>query len=678
MDSEKAASLAEKLVGKELDGWTVERLVDHGKSAAVFAGRKDGLLAAVKIFDTDLIDRYGDSAQLARIERELELRGHAHENLVSIYGGGYEENRKLYYVIMEYLDGPNLKAALGEIKNEQIPALVGQLASAAKFLEDRGLVHRDIKPENIILLEGGRRLVLLDLGVIRPVKGSDLTDPEGIMAFIGTLQYSSPEFLLREEEQNLYGYRAITFYQIGAVLHDLIVRRPLFERFANPYAKLVNAVQFERPEIVNPDVPSWLIQLAQRCLLKMPATRLRMVRWEDFFHVEGAVRATARERVAEHMATVRAQSEDALPVKAESGLPRAIRLGVLNQLRFAATTARNSLAGLPPVRHARCAINDACIDFSLARSADQGFPHGLTIRVCIEVLKAFWATALAALAPHGGLPAKDIDSSIAQFVEVASRGNANADLGAMHFVESWLPRAHNLGTMLRGSREDRVRALDGLRQSLDASAASIEQKEMILGYAAAQVAEGSLNYLSLASRYSNEFPLSVLWFGLFSGLNKNTDILNAGECLGRRISKTLRWPGRNLPPVEADLNFEEFLLLNGEGRLGRIRTGQQSAISIELFPGISGRYRIPRQMRREDELQRRDGQRKEEFGFDLNNARNELSTSLDHVRKVALQLQALLREMDATGNSNVGPLFDRPTTKLSSARPKAPRRKPSK
>jgi serine/threonine protein kinase len=389
MDRAKAELLFEHLRHAELDGWSIESLIDNGKSAAVFLGKKAGTLGAVKVFDTELIERYGDKAQLARIQRELELRGTNHENLVGIYGGGYNEDLNLHYIIMEYLEGPNLKAYLPEVNLEQVPGLLAQLALAAKSLEDKGLVHRDIKPENILILDNGNRLVLLDFGVIRPIAGSDITDPEGIHAFIGTLQYSSPEFLLREEEQDIDGYRALTFYQIGAVLHDMLTGRPLFEQFENPYGKLVNAVQHERPVIVAPEAPAWLVQLAQRCLLKNPVTRLRMVSWGDFAPRGSSPHASSRDRVQERLATVRAQSDD---VSAKTGRQAdaegKIRENVLSQLKLAAMTARGSVAGLPPLKQARCANDQSCIDLNFPANAQAGFPHGLLIRVAVEVVDA--------------------------------------------------------------------------------------------------------------------------------------------------------------------------------------------------------------------------------------------------------------------------------------------------
>ncbi|MGH6986975.1 MAG: serine/threonine-protein kinase [Caulobacteraceae bacterium] len=389
MDDAKAAMLAARLAGHELEGWTIEGLINHGKSAAVFRARRDGQLAAVKVFDEELIERYGDQTQLERINRELELKGHPHQHLVSIYGGGHDATENLHYVIMEYLDGQNLKECLQTIELSQVPTLLAQLASAAKCLEERGLVHRDIKPENIVIVEGGHRLVLLDFGVIRPVKGSDLTDPEGVQAFIGTLQYSSPEYLLREEEQNEQGYRALTFYQIGAVLHDLLVKRPIFEQFANPYGKLVNAVQHERPIIVNPDAPGRLVQLAERCLLKNPRTRVRVVHWEDFDSIDDTSGPSARDRVAERMVTLRAQREEASFVAHQRpAVASRIRNHVLSVLKLAATAARTSIPDLPPLQRSRCEADDLAVEFVFEPSAEQGFPHGLVVRVRAEVVDA--------------------------------------------------------------------------------------------------------------------------------------------------------------------------------------------------------------------------------------------------------------------------------------------------
>jgi serine/threonine-protein kinase RIO1 len=81
MDKVKAAELESKLSGHAVGKWTIESLIDHGKSAAVFRAHDPaGTVVALKIFDDELIAKYGDATQFARIERELQLVGRSHIN----------------------------------------------------------------------------------------------------------------------------------------------------------------------------------------------------------------------------------------------------------------------------------------------------------------------------------------------------------------------------------------------------------------------------------------------------------------------------------------------------------------------------------------------------------------------------------------------------------------------
>jgi hypothetical protein len=122
----------------------------------------------------------------------------------------------------------------------------------------------------------------LDLGVLRPVGIAELTDDETQRHFLGTLRYSPPEYLLREERDDLEGWRAVTFYQLGAVLHDLLMQRRLFGDIIEPYARLVQAVERDIPEVRAADVPADLVFLARNCLLKDVKLRLKFVSWKHF------------------------------------------------------------------------------------------------------------------------------------------------------------------------------------------------------------------------------------------------------------------------------------------------------------------------------------------------------------------------------------------------------------
>ena len=282
MIQKQAKQFAKKLIGSTCSGWKIDSYINCGKSAIVLKATNKTKMGALKIFFPELIEKYGAEIQMARIRREKTLVGKSHPNLVQIFDGGFWKERNLFFVVMEYLPWRNLADALVDIPKGEERNIISQIASAAQFLEELNICHRDIKPENIGISNDFKEAKLLDLGVIRLHDTPPLTDGTSGKVFIGTLKYSPPEFLLREENDSKEGWRALTFYQLGGVLHDLIMRRSLFSEYVNPFAVLVNAVQHKTPEIVNNSVSPFLVDLATHCLLKKPESRLKLVSWPDF------------------------------------------------------------------------------------------------------------------------------------------------------------------------------------------------------------------------------------------------------------------------------------------------------------------------------------------------------------------------------------------------------------
>ncbi|HEX3531363.1 MAG TPA: asparaginase domain-containing protein [Thermoanaerobaculia bacterium] len=268
-------------------GWEVLSYLGEGASAKVYKAQKDGKIAALKIYNELIIHRSGEQQQIARIERQLELVDHGHPNLVPILGGGRDENNVIY-LVMGYIRGEPLNRAKASIPIERIRPILAQVAEAAHFLERKDLVHRDIKPANIVTDTAFRRAVLLDLGVLRPVEGLGFTsDHKAARPFVGTTRYSPPEFLLGQEGTSVEGFRAVTFYQLGAVLHDMITGAIMFQHVDDDnYPNLVSAVRDGhpqiRPEALRPDVPDALRVLANHCLDPNPESRLKNVTWEHF------------------------------------------------------------------------------------------------------------------------------------------------------------------------------------------------------------------------------------------------------------------------------------------------------------------------------------------------------------------------------------------------------------
>jgi serine/threonine protein kinase len=177
MDSIVAKRIEKDVLGGEVGGWKISTLVNAGKSAVVFKAERGNEIAAVKILDPEIVERYGKDVQLGRIARELTLKGKYHPNLVKILDGGECPRTGYLFVAMEFVDSPNLGSSLSSFPRDRIWSLISQIASAARFLENLGLVHRDIKPDNILITSDFQRAILLDLGVLRPFGVTGLTAP---------------------------------------------------------------------------------------------------------------------------------------------------------------------------------------------------------------------------------------------------------------------------------------------------------------------------------------------------------------------------------------------------------------------------------------------------------------------------------------------------------------------
>jgi len=283
VDATRVNQMINELTGQAVGGWQIAKYINAGQSAAVFKGTNGSREGAVKIFDSALVEKFGKQVQLARVNRELSLIGKDHPNLVRIFDGGECAKTGRLFIVMEFIEAPSMATVIADVPRDRIWPMISQIASAAQYLEGLNLVHRDIKPDNIVVERNFERAILLDLGVIKPIENEvGITDHSGKQPFIGTLRYSSPEFLVREEEDTIQGWRALTFYQLGAVLHDMIMRYRLFKDYEEPYARLAEAVKHEAPLVSAADIPPDLLVLARTCLLKDPKLRFELVSWENF------------------------------------------------------------------------------------------------------------------------------------------------------------------------------------------------------------------------------------------------------------------------------------------------------------------------------------------------------------------------------------------------------------
>jgi outer membrane protein assembly factor BamB/tRNA A-37 threonylcarbamoyl transferase component Bud32 len=195
---------------------------------------------------------------IQNFEREANILATlSHPAIPKVYDYFSEEARS--YLVMEFIEGRDLEAVLGEmtgfLPQEQVLEWSIQLCDVLQFLHDHtpSIIFRDMKPSNIMLDKHGR-LRLIDFGIAKNFQPGQ----KGTM--IGTEGYSPPE-----------QYRGIAdqrtdIYALGATLHHVLTRQD--PRVEPPFSF------HERPiQGVNPAITSEFAQIIMRALEYEPDRR---------------------------------------------------------------------------------------------------------------------------------------------------------------------------------------------------------------------------------------------------------------------------------------------------------------------------------------------------------------------------------------------------------------------
>ena len=138
-------------------------IIGKGGMGAVYKARQKELdrLVALKILPPGIGRDAAFAGRFAREARALAKLNHP--GIVTLYEFGRVDGsdsqpstlnlQPLYYFLMEFVDGVNLRQLLhaGRIAPREALAIVPQICDALQFAHDQGIVHRDIKPENILL-----------------------------------------------------------------------------------------------------------------------------------------------------------------------------------------------------------------------------------------------------------------------------------------------------------------------------------------------------------------------------------------------------------------------------------------------------------------------------------------------------------------------------------------------
>ncbi len=258
----------------------MKRLIGRGGMGTVYEGTQTylGRRVAVKVLPIEKATL--DVSMTERFRREARaLAELSHPNIVACHDAGVL-NSGVGYLVMEFVDGPNLKEYLS--KEEPLEAtaaveILRKLASALKHALERGVIHRDVKPENVLLQPISSPGVsfpweakLADLGLARFSRGQgDMTlTREGVA--IGTPSVMAPE---QFEDTASVDHRA-DIYSLGCVLFHMLTGKNAYRgKSISEILKKKLADEIPDLAVELPSVSPDLNQLYRRLVARDPKNR---------------------------------------------------------------------------------------------------------------------------------------------------------------------------------------------------------------------------------------------------------------------------------------------------------------------------------------------------------------------------------------------------------------------
>ncbi len=206
------------LTGRIFGKYKLYSRLGVGGMARVYKAYQSNLdrYVALKVLHSHLAE---EDEFIGRFEREAAAVARMrHPNIVQVFD--YDTEGDSHYMVMEYIEGPTLKAEL-DYRNQhskqfslsEIHNIISALANALDYAHARGIIHRDIKPANIMFTQDGD-VVLTDFGIVRML-GMPRYTQTGFVA--GTPAYMAPE-----QAQSLTSDHRSDIYSVGIILYELV------------------------------------------------------------------------------------------------------------------------------------------------------------------------------------------------------------------------------------------------------------------------------------------------------------------------------------------------------------------------------------------------------------------------------------------------------------------------
>jgi len=277
--------------GVRINQYEMIKMIGEGGMGTVYLARdlRLGRRVAIKFLQSN----QPEMTQRFLVEARTTARCQ-HDNIVVIYEVGEHNNSP--YIVLEFLNGKPLTSLTehsAKLPYARAVEIMCSILRALQCAHEQGIVHRDLKPDNIFIMDSGT-IKVLDFGIAKVLQQQGVVDQKSGQAIrmpsplelatgtntsltrvgtiMGTLKYMSPEqWGIGIEIDHL-----TDVWACGILLHRMICgRHPLHPLDGN---QLVVTAMLELPmpsmqEAAPPDVPRELIQIVDRCLLKMKEHR---------------------------------------------------------------------------------------------------------------------------------------------------------------------------------------------------------------------------------------------------------------------------------------------------------------------------------------------------------------------------------------------------------------------
>jgi len=273
------------MIGARFGHYLLLDRVGEGGMGTVYRAEdtRTGTPVAVKVLDEA---RTRDPQILSRFRREARIEAALrHPNIAAFHdfdeaviaGAGGGPRRRVVFLVIEWVAGEDLTAAL-QRKERFGPArlveVARQVTAALEVAHAAGVVHRDLKPSNIRLTPDGT-VKVLDFGLAKILESADLhrdhppTFQTSIGSLLGTAPYMAPE--------QLFGRGVDTrtdLFALGVVLYQMATGEvPFSGRNIVEVLQAVSSKTPVPPSRLDPGLPPQLDALILRLLAKEPSGR---------------------------------------------------------------------------------------------------------------------------------------------------------------------------------------------------------------------------------------------------------------------------------------------------------------------------------------------------------------------------------------------------------------------